>query len=80
MEHKCFCCKEEANYSILLAGFFDVNNYERGERVYLPNQYIRKDARRLGQNRIPIPEVWFCKKCMRKIEDNLNETIDSLIR
>lgn len=38
------------------------------DRIYLPNQICRE----LNEN---IETIWFCKRCMREIEDNLRATI-----
>ena len=56
----CKCCGKEAEYNILLFG--------DDERWYIPNQ-SRNDVPEL------LEEVWFCKACMRSIEDNFRATI-----
>ena len=59
----CQCCKNPAEYNILLFG--------DSERWYIPNQ-SRDDVPEL------LEVVWFCKPCMRKIEDNFRATISGL--
>ena len=72
----CVCCKQEAKYSILLAVAPDD---ETGLRYYIPNQMVREtvveNPDMLGEI---VRNVWFCHECMRKVEDNLRETIAAL--
>lgn len=58
---KCACCKNESTLSIQLV--------EWSGRYYIPNQNVRNAS--TGD----IKDIWFCKKCMRSIEDNLRATI-----
>jgi hypothetical protein len=60
----CTGCGQPAAYAILLAG--------EPKRWYLPNQNVRELT-----NRFPelLTEVWFCRVCMRKLEDNFRATL-----
>ncbi len=60
---KCFCCNSEAKYSILLADGSYEENGCRIERMYLPNQMVRKTEK---EHKL-IKETWFCHECVRKL-------------
>ena len=69
---KCICCNSEGKFSILLTeGTYGDQNI-RMKRLYLPNQNVRESS---DEHPDLIKEVWFCHKCMRKVEDNLRATI-----
>ncbi len=78
-EHSCITCGEPSSYSILLAVGED---REGGTRFYLPNLGFRENEknnpvlhRDLAKSQ---EEKWFCRKCMRTIEDNFRATIQYL--
>lgn len=62
----CKCCGDPGVYNILLA--IGPGSDWISERLYLPNQ----DARLVGE---VLQEVWFCRRCMRIIEDNFRATV-----
>jgi hypothetical protein len=73
---ECVCCKKESEYSILLAVAPDD---ETGLRYYIPNQIVRNtEDENLDLYANVVHAVWFCHECMRKVEDNLRETIATL--
>ena len=57
---RCYACDAPGRYSVLLS--------VTDGRLYLPNQFARSDPD-------AFEEVWFCKCCIRAIEDNLRATI-----
>jgi len=60
----CIGCGQPGEFSILLAG--------SPEHWYLPNQYAR------SLESPPLQEVWFCKVCMKILEDGFRETLAGL--
>ena len=71
--NKCHCCGTQAVYSIVLA--FGPDGDGNDDRVYLPNQHARK----FGSSP-SLRETWFCKPCMRTLEDTLRATLKSLAK
>lgn len=61
---KCFCCKKTASLSVLLVN--------ADGRIYIPNQNAREFTPDI------IEEIWFCRSCMRLIEDGLRKTISEI--
>lgn len=57
----CYCCNAVAASSIMLV--------DQDGRIYIPNQMVRERGHACLQ------EIWFCKGCMRAIEDALRATI-----
>lgn len=58
---RCYCCQKAAEVSVQLV--------DQDGRIYIPNQMVRK----LGH--ACLREIWFCRPCMRVIEDALRATI-----
>lgn len=59
--HLCYCCGAEAQYSVELV------NQDR--RLYIPNQMVREMGHPC------LMAIWFCRPCMRAIEDALRATV-----
>ncbi|OAF14565.1 hypothetical protein AXW67_17610 [Bradyrhizobium neotropicale] len=70
---QCTCCAAPGQFSILVAA--GPGEPPLDPRYYLPNQMVRSMANDLGEQ---IKELWFCKSCIRKVEDNFRATILSL--
>jgi hypothetical protein len=68
---KCTGCGKSAEYSILLSEGSH-GNANKEIRYYIPNQAVREESKKHKQL---ISEVWFCRKCMRVIEDNFRATV-----
>jgi hypothetical protein len=69
MKPDCICCKRPGEYSILLAEGMGAEG--EGIRWYIPNQRVREA---IGFHDVQ-REVWFCRSCMRTLEDNFRATI-----
>lgn len=65
---RCTTCKKEGVYSVMLATGSHGDGGLKHERFYIPNQVGREHGD-IGQ------ATWFCKSCMRTVEDNLRATI-----
>ena len=61
----CVGCGSPGKFSIMLAVAL---NPDDSIHYHLPNQIARN-------HHSDIREVWFCKKCMRYVEDNLRASI-----
>lgn len=59
---RCYCCSDAADISVELV------NQDR--RIYIPNQMVRE------QGHPCLMLIWFCRPCMRAIEDALRATIN----
>ena len=66
----CICCNQPSKFSIWLA-----HDGSENPRYYLPNQHVRANIGTIFHRIYSVP---FCHACMRTIEDNLRETIDTL--
>ncbi|GIV66674.1 MAG: hypothetical protein KatS3mg047_1067 [Bellilinea sp.] len=60
----CLTCGKPGDYSILLAG--------DQEHLYLPNQFAR------DPNSMPLTEMWFCRSCMKKLENKFRGFLNEL--
>lgn len=58
---RCYCCRMPAEISVSLV--------DQDGRIYIPNQMVRER----GHPRMQ--DIWFCRPCMRTIEDSLRATI-----
>lgn len=56
---KCFCCGEAGEHSIAVV--------DQEGRLYLPNKEVRLEGFDA--------DMWFCKPCMRFVEDNFRAAV-----
>jgi hypothetical protein len=70
MPEFCICCGKTAKYSVQLAVGAHAKRLVALPRYYLPNQHARNPD-------FPsvVDQIYFCKKCMRSVEDTLRATI-----
>jgi len=66
----CIGCGKPSKYSVQLAVGPQANRLTALPRYYLPNQHARNPD-------FPavIEDVFFCKKCMRAVEDSMRSAI-----
>jgi hypothetical protein len=57
----CYCCKKPADVNVSLV--------DQDGRIYIPNQKVRKYGHPC------LMDIWFCRHCMRVLEDTLRATI-----
>ena len=67
---KCVCCNDNAEFSLLLVEGTHGDTSKKTPRYYLPNQNVREKNNQ--------SEVWFCRNCVRKLEDNFRATLQYL--
>lgn len=70
MQEFCICCGKISKYSIHLAEGPQAKRLVALPRYYLPNQHARDP-------KFPatIEDIYFCKECMRSVEDALRAVI-----
>jgi hypothetical protein len=66
----CVCCGKDSKYSIRLAEGPQASDLVDLPRYYLPNMGARDPA-----HPADLREIYFCKECMRPVEDAVRATI-----